>query len=92
MARGVEILRRLSARSAFRGTRLETSDLFECDKILAALSNSRGGRDLRGLGFDADLERAAACDLFDLVPEFIPRTGVIQPVRREAEALRGGAR
>jgi 2-phosphosulfolactate phosphatase len=39
------------------------------EQILEMLRSSRGGRNLVELGFDADIERAAARDLFDIVPE-----------------------
>lgn len=36
-----------------------------------ALRNSFGGRNCRRLGFDTQIDRAATCDMFDLVPEYI---------------------
>lgn len=36
--------------------------------ILEVFQCSRGGRNLLELGFDRDLERAAECDLFEIVP------------------------
>jgi 2-phosphosulfolactate phosphatase len=42
-------------------------------KLAAALQRSLGGRNLRELGFDADIELAAERDRFDVVPEFVPR-------------------
>jgi 2-phosphosulfolactate phosphatase len=38
--------------------------------IRQILRDSRGGLNLLELGFDADIDRAAMCDLFDIVPEF----------------------
>ena len=43
-----------------------------------ALRGSAGGRDLAALGFEADIERAAQWDLFDIVPEFDAAAGVIR--------------
>jgi 2-phosphosulfolactate phosphatase len=39
------------------------------EKFRETLRSSRGGRNLVELGFDADIERAGQCDLFDIVPE-----------------------
>ncbi len=36
-----------------------------------ALRNSFGGRNCRRLGFDSQIDRAATCDVFNLVPEYI---------------------
>jgi 2-phosphosulfolactate phosphatase len=47
------------------------------DGILKVLRESRGGQNLLDLGFDADVERSAAMDLFDFVPEWDPATGTI---------------
>ncbi|MGH7199867.1 MAG: 2-phosphosulfolactate phosphatase [Planctomycetaceae bacterium] len=38
--------------------------------LLDAIRDSHGGRNLTRLGFDADIARAATCDLFNLVPEW----------------------
>ena len=46
--------------------------------LLEALRESLGGRNLHQLGFDADIERAATRDLFDLVPRYSPQTGRIE--------------
>jgi phosphosulfolactate phosphohydrolase-like enzyme len=35
-----------------------------------AIGDSRGGRNLRELGYYADIERAALCNLYSIVPEF----------------------
>lgn len=48
--------------------------------LLDALRESRGGRNLRAGGFDADIERAATWDLFNLVPEYSPGTNQIEAV------------
>ena len=45
----------------------------------AAVRASRNGRNLQRLGFDADIHRAATWDLFELVPEYSPQSGDIQP-------------
>ena len=44
----------------------------------AAIRGSAGGRDLVALGFEADIERAAQWDLFDIVPEFDAAAGIIR--------------
>ncbi len=36
-----------------------------------ALRNSFGGRNCRRLGFDLQIDRAAECDLFNIVPEYV---------------------
>lgn len=59
-------------------------DLWTCRcqpmrEVLGTLRESRGGRNLVELGFDADIERAAKWDLFRIVPEFDPATGKIKP-------------
>jgi 2-phosphosulfolactate phosphatase len=46
--------------------------------LLEALRESLGGRNLHQLGFDADIERAATRDLFDLVPRYSPQTGRLE--------------
>ena len=46
--------------------------------LLESLRESLGGRNLHRLGFDADIERAATRDLFDLVPCYSPQTGRIE--------------
>jgi len=43
---------------------------------------SWGGRNLRQLGFAADIDRAATWDLFPLVPEYSPESGRIQAVQQ----------
>jgi 2-phosphosulfolactate phosphatase len=47
----------------------ETADR-QPDAILQVLRNSRGGRNLIELGFDADIARSAECDRFDFAAEF----------------------
>lgn len=47
------------------------------EALLEALRESRGGRNLLDLGYDADIEWAAKRNRFDLVPEFDPKTGRI---------------
>ena len=42
----------------------------DADQIRQILRDSRGGRNLLELGFDHDIDRAAQCDLFKLVPEY----------------------
>lgn len=42
-----------------------------------AMRNSSGGRNCRRLGFDDQIDRAAAFDLFDIVPEYHAETGRI---------------
>ncbi len=42
-----------------------------------AIWNSYGGRNLRQLGFDDQIERAASLDLFEIVPEYRADTGRI---------------
>ena len=46
--------------------------------LLEAIRASRGGRNLRNNGFDADVERAATRDMFDLVPEYFSETRRIE--------------
>lgn len=48
--------------------------------IHAALRESRGGRNLQQLNLDADIERAADVDRFEIVPRFCPQTGAITAV------------
>lgn len=43
--------------------------------ILLTLRDSHGGRNLVELGYDADIERSAEIDRFDIVPEFNAKTG-----------------
>ncbi|MGD9854170.1 MAG: 2-phosphosulfolactate phosphatase [Planctomycetaceae bacterium] len=43
---------------------------------------SRGGQNLLRLGMDADIDRAAQSDLFDIVPEWRPDQNRIVPARR----------
>ncbi|MCH7688157.1 MAG: 2-phosphosulfolactate phosphatase [Planctomycetes bacterium] len=50
--------------------------------LLESLRESLGGRNLHRLGFDADIERAATRDLFDLVPRYSPQTGRIEVERQ----------
>lgn len=38
-------------------------------QVRQTLRDSRGGLNLLELGFDADIDRSATCDMFDLVPE-----------------------
>ncbi len=45
--------------------------------FLTAMRNSFGGRNCRRLGFDAQIERAATFDLFEIVPEYTAGTGLI---------------
>lgn len=42
----------------------------DSNQIRQILRDSRGGLNLLELGFDHDIDRAAECDLFSLVPEF----------------------
>lgn len=53
------------ARSGDAGTMLDT------------IRSSRGGRNLTRLGYTADIERAAEVDLFDVVPEWCRKSGMI---------------
>lgn len=39
-------------------------------QIRQILRDSRGGLNLLDLGFEADIDRSATCDLFEIVPEF----------------------
>jgi 2-phosphosulfolactate phosphatase len=41
------------------------------ETFLETIRESRGGKDLRALGMDADIERAAQEDLFEIVPEWL---------------------
>jgi 2-phosphosulfolactate phosphatase len=50
--------------------------------LLEALRHSRGGRNLVALGYGADIEHAARCDLFDIVPEYDPQSGRIVAAAR----------
>jgi 2-phosphosulfolactate phosphatase len=47
--------------------------------LLAALRESHGGRNLVRLGYDDDISRSAAVDLFDVVPQYNPHTRLITP-------------
>jgi len=47
------------------------------DPFLEAMRNSYGGRNCQQLGFDDQIVRAASPDIFDIVPEYNPRTGRI---------------
>ncbi len=47
------------------------------DSILQTLRDSRGGRNLRALGLDADIEFASRCDVYDLVPRYDAESGQI---------------
>ena len=51
-------------------------------RLLTALRESRGGQNLRRLGFDSDICLAAERDRFDLVPEFEPRRGSILALQK----------
>lgn len=51
------------------------------ERLLTALRASRGGRNLVELGYDVDIEFAARVDSIDLVAEYFPATGRIEPVR-----------
>ena len=42
------------------------------------IRRSRGGQNLLRLGMDADVERAATLDLFDIVPEWDAATNTIR--------------
>ncbi len=46
-------------------------------QIRQILRDSRGGLNLLELGFDHDIDRAATCDMFDLVPEYDLSTNAI---------------
>lgn len=48
------------------------------ESFLEAMFGSLGGKDLRKLGLEADIERAAAWNLFDIVPEYFPQPGRIR--------------
>ncbi len=50
--------------------------------LLAALRQSQGGRNLVSLGLEADIRRAAEVDSLDLVAEYFPHAGRIEPVPR----------
>lgn len=49
--------------------------------VRQVLRESHGGVNLIGLGYDADVDRCAEIDRFDLVPEFQPSTGTIEALR-----------
>ena len=51
------------------------------DRLFDALSRSQGGRNLVELGYEADIRFAARVDSIDLVAEYFPATGRIEPVR-----------
>jgi len=51
------------------------------DRLFDALSRSQGGRNLVELGYEADIRFAARVDAIDLVAEYFPATGRIEPVR-----------
>ncbi|MDB5392194.1 MAG: comB [Planctomycetaceae bacterium] len=51
-------------------------------QIRQALRNSRGGRNLIELGFDADIDRSAECDRFDFAAEYFANAGQIQIAKR----------
>lgn len=50
-------------------------------RLFDALSRSQGGRNLVELGYEADIRFAARVDSIDLVAEYFPATGRIEPVR-----------
>jgi 2-phosphosulfolactate phosphatase len=47
------------------------------DGLVETLKRSRGGRNLMRLGFEADILRAAQCDLYDVVPEYSTDSSLI---------------
>ena len=51
------------------------------ERLRTVLRDSRGGRNLVELGYDADIEFAARVDSIPLVAEYFPATGDIRPVR-----------
>jgi len=54
--------------------------LFNCDMlILETLRDSLGGRNLRDLGMEADIQRAAELNRFPIVPVYSPQTGRVTP-------------
>lgn len=50
-------------------------------QLRTALRQSRGGRNLVELGFDADIELAARVDSVQVVAEYFATEGRIEPVR-----------
>jgi len=50
-------------------------------RLQRALRQSRGGRNLVELGFDADIDLAAQVDSIPLVAEYFAKEGRVQPVR-----------
>ena len=48
------------------------------DELMAELRAAQGGRDLIELGFDADIEAAAAIDRFDVVPHWNVASGRVR--------------
>jgi 2-phosphosulfolactate phosphatase len=51
------------------------------ERLRSVLRQSRGGRNLVALGFDADIEFAARVDAIPLVAEYFPATGDVRAVR-----------
>ena len=49
-------------------------------RLVTALDETRGGRNLLALGLEADVAACAQLDQFDLVPLFNPATGEIRPM------------
>ncbi|MEX2288157.1 MAG: 2-phosphosulfolactate phosphatase [Planctomycetaceae bacterium] len=53
--------------------------------LLTAIRESRGGRNLQELGLELDIDRAAMCNVYSLIPEYFPHTGRIElPGKSEA--------
>jgi 2-phosphosulfolactate phosphatase len=63
------------ARAAWRSLSLDPPKL---PALIAALRDSTGGRNLVRLGMEADIELAALCDRFAVVPALDIREGVIR--------------
>ncbi len=62
------------------------------DRLRNALRQSRGGRNLIELGFEADIDRAARVDSIDLVAEYSPQSGEVRTVRRLGVPVPYGAK
>jgi 2-phosphosulfolactate phosphatase len=70
-----------SADTALIARELWTSCESSKERLRSVLRQSRGGRNLVALGFDADIEFAARVDAIPLVAEYFPATGDVRAVR-----------
>ncbi len=66
---------------AFVARELWAAESSSSGRLQAALRQSRGGRNLVELGFDADIDFAARVDSVQLVAEYFAKEGRVEPVR-----------